>query len=155
MTISVGITIERSPQQVWDCLESIEDHVNWMADAEAIRFQTPHHSGLGTVFECDTKVGPIRLVDVMEITSWEPPHQMGVHHKGLVQGDGMFTIEASGAGASWFSWTETLTFPWWMGGALGAAVSRPILRSIWRSNLKRLRVVVEEQTEPVSSDTPN
>ena len=41
-----------------------------MHDAVAIRFQSDQHRGVGTAFLCDTKVGPLKLVDRMEITDW-------------------------------------------------------------------------------------
>ena len=59
-----------------------------MADAESIRFLTEQTRGVGTRFECVTKVGPIRLTDRMEITEWEPGRSMGVRHDGLVTGTG-------------------------------------------------------------------
>ena len=43
-------------------------------------------SGVGTRFECDTKIGPITLTDVMEITEWKPGKAMGVRHTGLITG---------------------------------------------------------------------
>ena len=52
-----------------------------MADAEVIRFLTEQTAGVGTRFECVTKVGPIRLTDEMEITEWEPGRAMGVRHE--------------------------------------------------------------------------
>ena len=42
-----------------------------MLDAVAIRFQNDQHRGVGTIFDCDTRVGPFKLVDRMEITEWE------------------------------------------------------------------------------------
>ena len=34
--------------------------------------------GVGTAFDCDTKVGPLRLTDKMTITRWDPAEAMGV-----------------------------------------------------------------------------
>jgi hypothetical protein len=76
--ITVGIDIDASPERVWEVVEPVEDHVEWMHDAVAIRFQTDQTRGVGTQFLCDTKVGPIRLTDVMEITAWVPARSMGV-----------------------------------------------------------------------------
>ena len=54
---------------------------------------------------------------------------MGVRHVGLVTGSGVMTLEPIGRGdgsgftGTRFAWTERLTFPWWMGGPLGATAS--------------------------------
>src|SRR3546814_19741659 len=81
------------PDAVWRDLEDLATHSEWMADAVAIRFLTDQRSGVGTTFECDTKVGPIRLTDVMEITEWRPGKAMGVRHTGIVPGTGRFTLK--------------------------------------------------------------
>jgi uncharacterized membrane protein len=150
--VHVSIVIDRTPDQVWNYVKDISSHVEWMADAEAIRFLTETTSGEGTRFECDTKVGPFRLTDVMTVTSWEDNRRMGVHHVGAVTGKGAFTLQPLGSGTTEFSWTETLTFPLWMGGAVGAAAARPVLAAIWRRNLRRLKAEVEaRQPIPVQS----
>ena len=81
--IAVSIEIDASTERVWEIVEPVERHVDWMHDAVAIRFMTDQHRGVGTKFLCDTKVGPITLVDHMEITAWEPGATMGVRHTGL------------------------------------------------------------------------
>jgi hypothetical protein len=141
--IRVSTRIKASPAEVWSSIEDVASHVSWMADAEAIRFRGPQRRGVGTVFECDTKVGPLGLTDVMEITEWKPRRRMGVRHVGLVRGDGAFTLRASRGGTR-FTWRERLVFPWWLGGPLGAAVGSEVLRLIWRRNLSRLRRIVED-----------
>ena len=50
-------------------------------------------AGPGTRFECDTKIGPVTLTDVMEITRWVPGKAIGVRHSGVVTGTGEFTLE--------------------------------------------------------------
>jgi hypothetical protein len=126
-------------------VERVEDHVAWMHDAEAIRFKTDQHRGIGTTFLCDTKVGPIRLVDDMEITEWVPPSTMGVRHVGLITGTGRFTLTPIDLGRrTRFSWTESLTFPWWLAGRLGAFVGgTAVLRPLWDRNLRTLKALVE------------
>jgi hypothetical protein len=116
-----------------------------MADAETIRFLTAQTEGVGTRFECVTRIGPIRLVDDMEITSWEPGRAMGVRHRGVVSGTGRFTLEPlDGGRRTRFTWEEELRFPWWLGGALGSAIGGPlVLRRIWSGNLRRLKPLVE------------
>jgi carbon monoxide dehydrogenase subunit G len=142
VTISVEITIRAMPDEVWRVIEPIERHVDWMADAESIRFKTEATHGVGTAFDCVTRIGPLRTTDRMEVVEWDPPHSMGIEHRGVVTGRGRFTLTQSGTGTR-FAWREELTFPWWMGGRLGALVAEPVLRAIWRRNLRRLKGIVE------------
>lgn len=141
--IEVSIDIDRTPEQVWAYVEDIASHVEWMADAEEIRFLSDQRSGTGTSFECDTKVGPLKVTDVMTVTSWEDAKEMGVRHEGVVTGEGHFTLTPLGSTGTRFTWNEALSFPLWMAGALGANVARPILKAIWRRNLTRLKQHVE------------
>jgi hypothetical protein len=143
--LSVAIDISATPEQVWKFVEPIEDHVSWMHDAVAIRFQTDRHRGIGTAFLCDTKVGPFQLVDHMEITEWVVDSAMGVRHVGLVTGTGRFTLTPIDLGRrTRFGWDESLTFPWWLGGPAGALIGgRLVLRTIWKRNLRTLKRLVE------------
>ncbi len=138
--IKVSIEIDATPEKVWQIVEPIERHVDWMHDAVAIRFTSDQTRGVGTAFLCDTKVGPIRLTDKMEITEWVPGKAMGVKHIGIVTGTGVFTLESLSNGTrTLFKWEEKLVFPWFLGGPLGAFIGgKIVLRQIWRRNLRGL-----------------
>ena len=144
-TISVSIEIDATPAAVWAVVEPVERHVDWMNDAVAIRFVSDQMRGVGTTFLCDTKVGPITLVDRMEITEWEPEVTMGVRHSGVVTGSGVFTLTPIDLGRrTRFTWTESLTFPWYLGGRIGERVGgNVVMKAIWRRNLKNLERLVE------------
>jgi hypothetical protein len=145
MTVSVATTVPVGSAQVWGALERIEDHVTWMLDATAIRFVGPQRRGVGTAFECDTRFGPLRLTDHMEITEWDPGVAMGVRHDGAVSGVGRFLLTAAPGEATRIEWRESLSFPWWLGARLGEVVAKPILAIVWRGNLRRLaRRITEE-----------
>lgn len=146
--LTVDVLIDADPATVWAAVEDVGAHTEWMEDAVAIRFTSEQTSGVGTAFDCDTKVGPIRLVDHMEITVWEPGAAMGVRHVGMVTGSGVFRLAAEGnrpdgTARTRFTWTETLTFPWWMGGKVGGFFARPVLGQIWKKNLTNLKGIVE------------
>jgi uncharacterized protein YndB with AHSA1/START domain len=143
--IRVSTTLPAPPSAVWPVVADLASHVDWMADAESIRFVTEQTEGVGTRFECVTRVGPVHLTDRMEITEWEPGRSMGVRHTGVVTGTGRFTIDPlDGGRRTRFSWEEELVFPWWLGGPLGSAVGGPlVLQRIWRGNLRRLKPLVE------------
>ena len=137
--IRVAIDIDATPERVWDVVEPVERHVDWMHDAVAIRFTSEQTRGVGTEFLC--KRTPMNY----EITEWEPGAVMGVRHIGMVTGTGRFTLEPIDLGRrTRFVWEETLVFPWWMGGPLGALIGgKVVLAAIWRRNLRGLRRLVE------------
>lgn len=141
--VSVSTTINALPETTWSAIERIDAHVNWMADAEAITFTTSQHAGVGTTFNCRTRIGPIRFTDVLSVTEWVPGEAMGVEHRGVVRGSGVFTLRACGGGCTRFSWDEQLTFPWWLGARIGERVARPLLARVWRGNLARLKQIAE------------
>ena len=130
--MQVRRTIRADVETVWDALADIEAHIEWMADARAIRFTSASTEGVGTTFDCDTKVGPLKLTDRMEVTEWMPERAMAVRHVGLVTGEGRFTLRANRRGTE-LAWEETLQFPWWI-PAWPAAL---VLKQIWRGNLRR------------------
>jgi hypothetical protein len=137
----VSTVIPASPARVWEDIGRISSHVEWMADAEAIRFDSDQHEGVGTAFETDTKVGPFRLTDRMVITEWVAGASMGIRHTGIVTGSGRFTLtEVPGQpGQTRFTWEENLRFPRWMGGSVGGRAGGAVLKRIWRRNLEHLR----------------
>ena len=136
--IRVRALVDAPPARVWAELADIASHVEWMADAVAIRFTSDRHEGVGTTFDCVTRVGPFRTVDRMAVTSWREGHEIGVRHEGLVTGEGEFTLSPTPLGGTAISWTERLRFPWYIGGPLTALLAKPILHHLWRTNLRRL-----------------
>jgi hypothetical protein len=146
--LSIGRTIDAAPDAVWDELAAIPRHVEWMADAVAIRFAGDQRQGVGTSFECETKVGPLRTLDRMKVTSWVEGQEIGVRHSGLVTGEGRFRIAPIGDDQTEITWTEDLKFPWYLGGPFTAFVAHPVLRRIWQGNLRRLAALCESGSTP-------
>ena len=135
--ISMEMPFER--ERVWEELAQLEEHAEWMLDATAIRFEGGQHRGVGTRFECDTKFGPLRLTDLMEVTEWEHGEKIGVRHSGAVSGTGRFTLRDIPGSGTRVEWQESLVFPWWLGAALGAQLAKPLFVAVWKGNLRRLR----------------
>ncbi len=134
--MKIATVIAARPQDVWSHLSDLPSHVEWMADAESIRFTTPQRRGVGVRFECDTRVGPFRLTDHMDVTEWEEGHVIGVRHRGMVTGTGRFSVERLDRGArARVTWHEELAFPW--------RLVTPVLTAIWRRNLARFKARVE------------
>lgn len=141
--IKVSTVIDAPRGKVWAAVRDIPSHVSWMEDAAAIRLTSSTRSGVGTTFDTDTRVGPLRLTDRMEVTRWRRGRAMGIRHVGLVTGTGDFTLQRIPKGRTRFTWEEQLRFPWWMGGPVGGAVGGQILKRIWRRNLGNLKRRVE------------
>lgn len=136
--MKVSTTIGAPPRVVWPHLADLESHVEWMADADAIRFTSPQRHGVGTRFDCDTRVGPFCLTDRIEVIEWEEGRLIGVTHHGLVTGTGRFTLERLDRGErTRFTWEEELAFPW--------RLATPVLGAIWRRNLARFKAKVESR----------
>ena len=140
--ITQSVDIAAPVDVVWKEAADLASHVEWMADAERIDFQTEQRSGTGTVMEVETVVGPLRTTDVMEVIDWEEQRSIGVKHAGLVTGSGHFRLSAI-AGGTRFTWTEELTFPAHLGGPVTAFFAKPVLGLIWRRNLNGLKRRVE------------
>ena len=129
---------------MWRAVRDIGSHVQWMHDADAIRITSDRSTGVGTTFECATKVGPLRLSDTMEVVEWKERRAMGIRHTGLVTGRGRFTLRRR-PGGTLFSWDERLRFPRWLGGPVTGLLAKPVLRAIWKRNLATLKEMVEAE----------
>lgn len=143
MRIRGEVAIAASAEATWAALADISSHVEWMADAESIRFTSDHHRGVGTTFECVTKVGPLKTVDKMTVTDWVEGRRMAVRHTGLVIGTGVFEVQETSQTSATLAWTEDLRFPWFLGGVVTPFAARPILRRIWMGNLHRFQGILE------------
>jgi hypothetical protein len=104
-----------------------------MMDAHSIRVTGPGR------FECETRVGPLRTLDKMEIVECQPGRALGVRHAGLVTGTGRFTLSWAGPGRTRFTWSESLALPWYF----APPVARFVLKQVWRRNLRTLKRLVE------------
>ncbi|HSO51068.1 MAG TPA: SRPBCC family protein [Acidimicrobiia bacterium] len=135
--IQITMDFAAPPQRLWEELADLASHSEWMADAEDVRFVTDQRSGVGTQMRVPTRIGPLRTNDLMTVVEWEEGRVIAVEHVGAVSGVGRFEVVATGEGAR-LLWSESLRFPWWLGGRIGAWVAGPILARVWRGNLARL-----------------
>ena len=116
--------IDAPPAEVWRVVEQIDRHVDWMADADVDPVQTDQTRGVGTRFECDTQVGPIRLDrHAWTITEWEPGTRWASATTGWSPArDGSRWTRSTSGRRTPFTWNEELRFPWWLAGRLGGRV---------------------------------
>lgn len=127
-----------SQETLWRHLADLSSHTEWMKDAEWLVFVGDQTRGEGTKMRVQTVVGPFSLVDEMTVVGWDEGNSIDVEHTGLVKGVGRLSVNVGGL----ITWDETLRFPWWLGGPITAWFAKPILRRIWKGNLRRLDEIV-------------
>ena len=142
-SINGSIEINAPIKRVWDEVSNINNHTNWMQDAESIEFLSNIKQGVGTKILVLTKVGPIKLKDIMTFTKWIEEVEIEVEHKGIVTGKGSFLLESIDSKRTKFSWNETLKFPIILGGIVGEIFGSYILKIIWKKNIQNLKKVIE------------
>ncbi len=140
--LRTSVEIPGPLRDVRDLLSSIEDHVEWMADAVSIDFHDDLRRGEGDSFSCATRIGPFTTTDETTIDEWIDNSAIGVTHRGAATGSGRFELTAVTATDTRVTWTESLSFPRWLGGLLGERVPAPLFHWIWNQDLDRLRARV-------------
>jgi|FLYL01.1.fsa_nt_gi carbon monoxide dehydrogenase subunit G len=152
--IEVAVEIAVDPAVVWTAAADLESHAEWMADARSVEVEGPVRRGVGTRLRVVTQLGPFRTLDLIEVTDWEEGSRIGVRHRGLVRGEGSFRL-APTPGGTRFTWTERLAFPWYLGGQVTAWLAAPMLRWVWRRNLRNLKQRLEASTTGTTSGSSN
>lgn len=89
-------------------------------------------AGVGTKIAAFTGLAPQRgwigIWDLMEVTSWQPPHRCEVLHYGRwLRGTGYFELTPIRQNQTRFSWSEELE------GALAAAIKPGLAIGVWLS----------------------
>ena len=145
---SVVVTVEvNAPLEfVWARLSDLSSHSEWMSDTASISFLTEQRRGEGVRMQVPTRMGVLRITDLMEIDEWIEGRRMGVRHVGRIGGWGRFELSDHPPRCR-LTWTEHLRFPWYLGGVLVGWSSRPILRRIFRANLTRFQKRLEDDWE--------
>lgn len=85
-------------------------------------------------------MGPLTIVDPMEITAWDPPYRVVLAHTGkFVQGSAFYEMESLRPDRTRFTWTETLEAPasilgpvYWVGTPMFGALIGVALRRFAR-----------------------
>lgn len=137
MAIKISRHIDQSQEKVWDTISNLAAHPSWMKDAVNLEFTTDQTSGVGTLMEVETRIGPFTMVDMLEVTDWVDGHHIVVQHRGVITGTGRLAALGDDDGTL-VTWTETLHFPWWLGGPVSSWAAKPVLIATWRGNLRRL-----------------
>lgn len=132
--------IEAPIERVWEVLVDWEEQPRWMVDARSVEVRTSHRQGTGVVLRCATDIAGFVITDDMEITEWEPPRLIGVHHLGrIIRGVGAFELEPTAHGTR-LVWWEEMDAPFGpVGEALATLLVVPYVRRVFRASLAGLK----------------
>ena len=86
--IVLDVDIDAPPERVWAALVAWDTQGEWML-LTRVRGTAQNGIGVGGGIEGFTGIGPVGVLDIMEITRWDPPRRVEVHHTGrVVKGTG-------------------------------------------------------------------
>jgi uncharacterized protein YndB with AHSA1/START domain len=136
--LAVAVDAEASPERVFAILTDWPRHHEWMSLTSAQVVGGDGRSA-GSSLSAFTGVGPIGFLDTMEITGWDPPHEVSVRHTGWpLRGTGLFRVLPRLGGGSTIVWEEDLDLPFGPAGRLGWRLARPVGALFLRRSVRRL-----------------
>ena len=141
ITIVTEIDLPRPAAEVWPHLVDWERLGEWMREASDFRVLGDRREGIGVEAEATVRIGGIRTRDRIRITRWEPPTILEMDHLGWVRGRGYMELNPSEAGTHLF-WREELFPPLGRLGRIGLQMYLPLLRRVFRRDLRLLRDLV-------------
>ena len=142
-TLVLRVDVDASVEEVFAAATDWEGQGAWMVGTRV----TPTRyrgRGVGGRTVAVTEVGPVRILDPMEITEWDPPRSCTVLHTGtVVRGPGAFQVQPRPDGGSVFVWREDLDLPFGVLGRLGWPLVKPLAALGMQWSLRRFARWVE------------
>jgi hypothetical protein len=148
MDESVGIDIDRSPEDVWAFVSDLPKTPRWRPHLGTVRWLDEGKRGVGAKFETVTTFLFWRNVRIIcEITEWEPPHHFRyVVVSGPIRADALWGIRPRDKGCRFFAAGDIV------GSSRLAKISRPLARPLFlrqtNADLRRLKEVLERGASP-------
>jgi hypothetical protein len=142
-TLVLTVDVDAPVEQTWAGVTDWARQGEWMLGTR-VWPTAQGGQGVGGGIEAITGVGPLGVLDRMEITLWEPPHRCHVLHLGrVVRGTGAMEVEPLPGDRSRFVWREDLDLPLGLLGRLGWPLVRPAFAFGVQLSLKRFARWVE------------
>ncbi|MFM6941328.1 MAG: SRPBCC family protein [Candidatus Planktophila sp.] len=118
--IAISTLINAPAEKVWSAIADWQSQGEWMLQTK-VRLVSEQSEGVGVKIEAFT--GPfyrlyprfkfLGLLDLMEVTAWQPPHRCDVIHYGkILKGSGTFEVIALDDSHTTFHWSEEVIAPW-------------------------------------------
>jgi len=122
--IALEVDVAAPVERTWAAATDWDRQGEWIVGTR-VRGTAQGGRGVGGGVRAVTGLGPLHIVDTMEITGWTPPHAAHVRHTGrLVRGTAAFEVRERPGGCT-FVWSEQLDLPLGVVGRLGFRALRP------------------------------
>jgi hypothetical protein len=118
-SLALTVAVPLSQAQTWNAIIDWQGQSRWKLQTK-VWVEGEQTSGVGTRIAAFT--GPLHrfyprfkrlgLLDLMEVTAWQPPVRCDVLHYGsILKGTGVFEVEAIDDSRSLFHWSEVIEAP--------------------------------------------
>ena len=143
LVIELLDTMPGPPEVVWELLTDWERQGEWMLEASDVEVIGHQREGVGVEARAKVRIAGITTRDRIRVTMWEPPRILVIEHLGWVKGTGELQMVPIREGTR-IRWRESLFPPPRLGpvGAIGLRLFSPIMRRIFRRDLRVLRGLV-------------
>lgn len=142
----VGEMMPGPPGVVWDLITDWERQGDWMLEASDFVVTSEHREGVGVTAEATVTIGGITTRDKVRVVVWEPSRRLVIEHGGRVTGRGDLHLTQLGPDRTHLFWTEQLAPPLGVLGALGISAFKPLMRRVFKRDIKVLAALVRAAT---------
>ncbi len=147
MVIEVSDTMPGPADLVWSLITDWEHQDDWMLEASGFEVVGEQREGVGVEARATVRIAGIKTRDTIRVSMWEPPRILVIDHLGWVKGAGEIQLQPVSEGTR-MRWRETLYAPTALGpvGRLGLRLGTPLMRRIFRRDLRVLRSLVRTRS---------
>ena len=139
--INLTIEIAAPRSSVWAYASDIARQPEWMHEMKRVEMLTPPPVQPGSRGRATVRIFGISTTDDVVITQFDPPSTFAIRHEGKFVGEGLLRFTAIDESRTRIDWMEYLRPP--LFANIGGFVQRPILGSIFRSDLRHLKRIIE------------
>ena len=151
ISIETSEVAEAPPEVVWALITDWERQDDWMLEASDFTVTSEQREGVGVEAEATIRIGGIKTRDRVTVSGWEPNKRLAIDHRGWVTGHGEILLTPLPRGRTHISWREELEPPLGLAGALGMTGFVPVMKRIFRRDLRVLATLARTTAHPRGS----
>ena len=141
------------PEVVWALITDWERQDDWMLEASDFTVTSEQREGVGVEAEATIRIGGIKTRDRVRVSGWEPNRRLAIDHRGWVTGHGEILLTSLPRGRTHIFWREELEPPLGLAGALGMTGFAPVMKRIFRRDLRVLATLARTTAHPPTTST--